>query len=140
MESPMRVVVYVCVTDIEGNPQQRHITLGNALCENIWSSRGFRAALLPTGYDHVHIPPDFDAAKPVKRWFIFDLNVRGELSADYVVSQVPHQVYLASRQGDKWAFIRRQQWVDSAKLRAKSFTWGGKLEQKVVAGMRDSLI
>ncbi|GAB1202902.1 hypothetical protein APSETT445_001526 [Aspergillus pseudonomiae] len=100
MESPMRVIISACVTDIGGNPQRRHNTLGSAFCEEVLN-REFHAPLQPTGYDHVHIPADFDSAKPVKRWFIFDLNVRGELGADEV-AQIPHQVYLASRQGDNW--------------------------------------
>ncbi|GMF67424.1 unnamed protein product [Aspergillus oryzae] len=100
MESPMRVIISACVTDIGGNPQRRHSTLGSAFCEEVLN-REFRASLQPTGYDHVHIPADFDSTKPVKRWFIFDLDVRAELGADEV-AQIPHQVYLASRQGDNW--------------------------------------
>ncbi|KAE8389271.1 hypothetical protein BDV23DRAFT_184673 [Aspergillus alliaceus] len=73
MESPMRVIISACVTDIGGNPQRRHNTLGSAFCEEVLH-REFRASLQPTGYDHVHIPADFDSVKPVKRWFIFDLN------------------------------------------------------------------
>ncbi|KAF5866614.1 hypothetical protein ETB97_010707 [Aspergillus alliaceus] len=92
MESPMRVIISACVTDIGGNPQRRHNTLGSAFCEEVLH-REFRASLQPTGYDHVHIPADFDSVKPVKRWFIFDLNVRGELEADEV-ARVPHSVYL----------------------------------------------
>ncbi|KAF7587766.1 hypothetical protein BBP40_006726 [Aspergillus hancockii] len=138
MEIPMRVIVSACVTDIAGPPQGRHNTLGKAFCEEVLN-REFLAPLQPTGYDHVHIPADFDTTKPVKRWFIFDLNVRGELDAAEV-AQIPHRVYLASRQGDKWTFIPRPQWVESAKLRASSYTWGGRLEQKIVAGMQNSLI
>lgn len=134
----MRVIISACVTDIGGNPQRRHNTLGSAFCEEVLH-REFRASLQPSGYDHVHIPADFDSVKPVKRWFIFDLNVRGELEADEV-ARVPHSVYLGSRQGDKWIFIPRPQWIESAKLRANSYTWGGRLEQKLVAGMKTSLL
>ncbi|KAB8076362.1 hypothetical protein BDV29DRAFT_170110, partial [Aspergillus leporis] len=137
METPMRVIISACVTDIGGHPQRRHNTLGTAFCEEVLN-REFFATLQPAGYDHVHIPADFDAVKPVKRWFVFDLNVRGELGAADV-AQIPHRVYLASRQGDKWTFIPRPQWVESAKLRANSYTWGGRLEQKIVAGMKNSV-
>lgn len=62
--------------------------------------RPFRSTLDPTGYDHVHIPADFDSEKPIKRWFILDWNVTQVLSRD-AVSEIPHQVYLASRQNGK---------------------------------------
>jgi methylsterol monooxygenase len=33
-------------------------------------------------------------------------------------------------------FIRRDKWTEKAKSRAASYTWGGNLEQKLVAEMR----
>ena len=62
--------------------------------------RPFRSELHPAGYDHVHIPADFDSEKPLKRWFILDANVTQRLSRD-AVSQIPHQVYLASQRKGK---------------------------------------
>lgn len=97
---PTRIAVYACVTDIDGCPQRRHVKLGEAFCRDILN-RAFNATLHPAGYDHIHIPPDFDSSNPLKRWFILDLDVTQPLSKEDVL-QLPHQVYLASHQGDKW--------------------------------------
>ncbi|KAI9368729.1 hypothetical protein BJX61DRAFT_202412 [Aspergillus egyptiacus] len=137
MAPSMRIFVCVSVADIPGNPQRRHITLGNAVCRDLLSWR-FRATPHPAVYDHVHIPADFDSASPVKRWFVFDLNVRERLSY-HDVTKLPHRVYLASRQGDEWMFIQRDNWTERAKSEAASFTWGGQLEQKLVCEMRKGL-
>ncbi|KAL2869444.1 uncharacterized protein BJX67DRAFT_379000 [Aspergillus lucknowensis] len=134
MAHPMRIVIYVCVADIPGNPQRRHITLGDAVCRDLLNRR-FHATLHPAVYDHVHVPADFDSALPLKRWFIIDLNVRETLSYSDV-TRIPHPVYLASRRGDEWMFIRRDKWTEKAKTRAASFPWGGHLEQKLVSEMR----
>jgi methylsterol monooxygenase len=101
MAQSTRIIIYVCVADIPGNPQRRHIALGDAVCRDLLN-RKFHAALHPAVYDHVHIPPDFDSVIPLKRWFIFDLNVRETLSYNDV-ARMPHLVYLASRQGDEWS-------------------------------------
>ena len=97
--SPARITIYARVTDIDGCPQRRHVTIGEDFCENILN-RAFRPQLHPAGYDHVHIPADFDSQKPIRRWFILDLNVVEPLYKDAVL-QLPHQVYLASRQSGK---------------------------------------
>ncbi|KAL3471209.1 hypothetical protein BJX99DRAFT_263488 [Aspergillus californicus] len=130
----MRIIIYVCVADIPGNPQRRHITLGDAVCADLLS-RKFYAALQPTVYDHVHIPADLDSPLPLKRWFVFDLNVQETLSYTDV-TRLPHRVYLASRQGDDWMFIKRDRYTEKAKSRAASYPWGGHLEQKLVSEMR----
>ncbi|KAL4923064.1 sterol desaturase family protein [Aspergillus undulatus] len=134
MAHPMRVIVRACVSDIPGNPQGRHIALGDAVCRDLLSRR-FHATLSPAVYDHVHIPGEFDSELPLKRWFIFDLNVKEPLSRNDV-TQLPHLVYRASRQGDEWIFISRDRWIETARSDASSFTWGGKAEQKLVSEMR----
>ncbi|KAL4915470.1 hypothetical protein BDW62DRAFT_124645 [Aspergillus aurantiobrunneus] len=134
MAHPMRIIVYVCVSDIPGHPQRRHIALGDAVCRDLLS-RKFHDAPRPAVYDHVHIPADFDSGLPLNRWFIFDLNVRESLSSTDV-KRIPHQVYLASRQGDEWVFIRRDRSTERAKSKAASFTWGGCSEQEFVSEMR----
>jgi methylsterol monooxygenase len=63
-------------------------------------NRPFSPTLHPAGYDHVHIPADFDSLKPLKRWFIVDLDVVQPLNQEDVL-QLPHQVYLASQQNGK---------------------------------------
>ena len=152
-DTPRRVMVYAHVTDIAGDPQRRHNVLGKLFCKQILG-RDFHVDLQPSCYDHVHIPADFDSDQPLKRWFIFDLGVKQQLTAE-AVAQIPHSVYMASYQngelyGDKSfyfrkstlmsfprIFIRRDNWVDSAMSRARSYTWGGRLEQKIVAEMRE---
>jgi methylsterol monooxygenase len=95
-----RVIIQAVVNSIPGNPQQRHNTLGDAFCGQILG-REFCAKLRPSGYDHVHIPGDFDSTEPLKRWFIFDLGVTGELNTE-MMSQIPVDIYLASYQHEKW--------------------------------------
>ncbi|EAU31844.1 predicted protein [Aspergillus terreus NIH2624] len=136
-DEPTRVIVYTCVTDIPGDPQRRHNTLGQALCKQVFG-REFHAELRPSSYDHVHIPADFDSDQPLKRWFIFDLNVKDQITVE-AVSQIPHAVYLASCQSGELIFIPRDVWAEKAKSRAKSYTWGGKMEQKMVDEMRERL-
>ncbi|TQB67560.1 hypothetical protein MPDQ_005267 [Monascus purpureus] len=133
-----RVIIKARVTDIDGEPQRRSNTLGEAFCKQVLG-REFHAQPQPTGYDHVHIPGEFDSAEPKERWFVFDLNVTGELSKEDV-AQIPHQVYLASRRGNTWEFIQRGSWVQKAKKGALRLTWGGKEEQKFVARMRNQMI
>lgn len=93
---PRRVIIWARVTDITGNPQWRHNTLGEEFCRQILG-REFRATLHPSCYDHVHIPPDFDSGNAVKRWFIFDLSVKERLTSE-ALAQVSYLVYLASCQ------------------------------------------
>ncbi|PKY01764.1 hypothetical protein P168DRAFT_241715 [Aspergillus campestris IBT 28561] len=134
-DPPRRVMVYARVTDIAGDPQRRHNSLGETFCKQILG-RDFHAELQPSFYDHVHIPADFDSDQPLKRWFIFDLGVKQQLTAE-AVAQMPHSVYMASRQNGELIFIRRDNWVDSAITRARSYIWGGRLEQRIVAEMRE---
>lgn len=95
-DTPERVIVYACVTNIPGEPQRRYSTLGRILCKQVFG-REFQSKLQPPRYDHVHIPGDFDSDQPVKRWFIFDLNVKQQLDTK-AVAQLPHSVFLASWQ------------------------------------------
>ncbi|KAL6234335.1 hypothetical protein BDW75DRAFT_241234 [Aspergillus navahoensis] len=135
MAHPMRVLVYARVSDIPGHPQARHIALGDLLTGDLLG-RKFHAIPRPPVYDHVHIPADFDSSQPLERWFIFDLNV-GESLSRSEVTRLPHLVYLASRQGDQWLFIRRDTSLEKAKTKAASFTWGGRSEQKLVSELKD---
>lgn len=52
-------------------------------------------------HDSEHILPRFDSDNAVKAWFIIDFNVKCSLSKEEVLA-LPHEVYLASRQGDSW--------------------------------------
>jgi methylsterol monooxygenase len=45
-------------------------------------------------------PADFDSPKPIKRWFILDVDVAQPLKKEDVL-QPPHQVYLATQQNGK---------------------------------------
>lgn len=95
-----RVVLYVCVTDLPGCPQDRHNFLGRLFCDQILK-RGFNNTIQRLSYDYMHMPPNFDTDKPVRKWFICDLNVNCPLSKKEVLS-LPHAVYYVSRQTDKW--------------------------------------
>ncbi|KAJ5936389.1 hypothetical protein N7454_005024 [Penicillium verhagenii] len=131
-----RVAIYATVTDIEGCPQQRHIQIGEQFCKYI--NREFHPLLDPVLYDHVHIPADFDSPKPLRRWFILDLNVTQALD-NKDVRKLPHQVYLATQRDDKLDFILRDQWVEKAKERALTYIWGGRQEQDIVENMRKGI-
>lgn len=96
---PTRIIIYACVTDIDGCPQRRHVKIGEDFCAAMFN-RAFNPTLHPAGYDHIHIPADFDSQKPLKRWFILDLDVVKQLGKEDVL-QLPHQVYLASQQNGK---------------------------------------
>ena len=90
---PIHVIMWVCVTDIPDGPQRRHNTLGDAFCREVLN-QDFNKQLQASGYDHVYIPVDFDSNLSLKRWFIFDLNVKEELNEKDVL-QILHLVYLA---------------------------------------------
>ena len=96
---PRRVIVHVCVTNVPGDPQRRHNTLGEILCKQVLG-REFHAKLQPPCYDHVHIPADIDSDQPLKRWFIFDITVKQQFDTK-AVTQLPHSVFLASWQNGK---------------------------------------
>lgn len=94
--APARVCIYVKVTDIPGNPLRRTTTVGEEFCNQILG-RPFQNQLSLLGYDQDHIPANFDSPNPVSVWFVYDLNVTGELSKEQM-DDIPHYVYLASTQ------------------------------------------
>jgi len=95
-----RVLLHVCVTDIPGPTQKRFHTLGNDFSQYQFK-RNIQDEPSSLGYDHPHIPGDFDSDKPLKRWFIYDFNVKGPLTKEQTLA-LPHEVYLASRQDEDW--------------------------------------
>jgi hypothetical protein len=97
---PSRILIYVKVTDIQGDRLKRPIQLGSDFCHQVLS-RPFRDQINPDGYDAVHIPGGFDSDQDVRRYFAFDLGVNGPKSQTEMAG-VPHYVFLASRQGDGW--------------------------------------
>lgn len=97
---PRRVLLRVSVTDIPGCKQKRFHTLGNDF--SLYQlKRPIRDKPSLLGYDHPHIPGEFDSEQPLKRWFIYDFNVEGPLTEEQTLA-LPHDVYLASRQGQNW--------------------------------------
>lgn len=100
-----RVLLRVCVTDIPGCNQKRFHALGNDFCQ-YHLGRNIRDRPSLSGYDHPHIPGDFDSDKPLKRWFVYDFNVKGPLTKEQTLV-LPHDVYIASRQGDDWYIFSR---------------------------------
>ena len=102
--NPARVILQICVTDLPGCPQNRHNTLADIFCRQVLNRRCCYELQLPA-YDYMHIPPHFDTDKPVRRWFVLDLNVQSRLSRDEVLS-LPHAVYSVSWQENRW-YINR---------------------------------
>lgn len=100
MDNQTRVIIRVCVTDIPGDPLKRPWTLGRLFCDNVLQ-RHFQPSITSSGFDSLHIPPDFDSSQPIRRWFIYDLDVIRELKREELL-QIPHLVYLATLQHDKW--------------------------------------
>ncbi|KIW05860.1 uncharacterized protein PV09_03063 [Verruconis gallopava] len=133
-----RVVLQVCVTDLPGSPQNRHNVLGNAFCKQILK-RDFNSQIQAPSYDFMHIPPNFDTEKPVRRWFICDLNVNRRLNKEQVL-ELPHSVYSVSRRNNEWNFIPRNHYVEKAKEYCATYYWGGRQEQDMADTLRVSQI
>ncbi|KAF2021973.1 hypothetical protein BU24DRAFT_417617 [Aaosphaeria arxii CBS 175.79] len=129
-DSPCRVAIHVKVTDIEGDPLARHLTLGQAFCTSVLS-RDFHNQIQPDGYDAVHKPARFDSDEDISLNFLYDLGVKGRLSQDEVL-KIPHSVYLASREQGNWNFIPKPRPIGQVKLRARKYPWGGRLEQDML--------
>jgi hypothetical protein len=99
----MRVIIRVSVTDIPGKPLRRHTTLGEIFCNQILH-RSFNSQPNPSCYDGMHIPEGVDSVLPVKRWFIYDINVRGPLDREQLLD-IPHQVFLACKGGGEELYV-----------------------------------
>jgi hypothetical protein len=99
-----RVLLRVRVTDIPGPNQKRFYTLGNDFSQHQFE-RMIQDKPSLSGYDHPHIPGDFDSDEPLKRWFIYDFNVEGPLTKEQTLA-LPHEVYVASRQGEHWYLLQ----------------------------------
>jgi hypothetical protein len=97
---PKQVLIYMCVINVPDNPQACQSTLGKAFCSTVLQEDFWPQPEL-SGYNHIHIPPDFDSSQPLKRWFILDLN-RVERPDKIQVSQIPYKVYFASYQQYGW--------------------------------------
>src|ERR1700712_670394 len=97
---PMRIILRTRVTDIPGEALKRPYTLGHAFCKKIMN-RPLNPTVSISGYDGMYIPHSFDSAVPLKRWFIFDLNVTGILSKKEI-KDIPHYVYQVSVIDGQW--------------------------------------
>lgn len=95
----MRVVIWVVVTDIPGEPLRRHTTLGEDFCQQTLY-RQFRAQPGDV-HDGVSVPDGFEKEEAVKRWFVYDLDVTESLDQSQLM-EIPHQVYIASRKDNEW--------------------------------------
>jgi hypothetical protein len=96
-----RIIIRVRVTDIPGDLCRRPFTLGEILCTEILG-RSFNTKPSASKFDSVHIPPGFDSDQPVKRWFIYDLNIACRLEEKELLARIPHYVYQASLVDNKW--------------------------------------
>lgn len=97
----MRVIIRVCVTDIPGNPLARFLTLGDIFCKQYFH-RPLNSIPNTKVYDGMVILDGFDSGKPVNRWFIYDINVKGPRSRQELVAEVPHRVFLARNDKGTW--------------------------------------
>jgi hypothetical protein len=95
----MRVVIWVVVTDIPGEPLRRHTTLGEDFCQQTLH-RQFRAQPGDV-HDGVSVPDGFEKGEAVKRWFVYDLDVTKSLDQSQLM-EILHQVYIASRKDNEW--------------------------------------
>jgi len=136
-EDEVRIIIRVRVTDIPGDRYRRDVTLGE-LCSESGLFRPIKHQITPDGYDHVVIPPGFDSEKPVGRWFIYDLNVKGPKTREELLA-IPHKVYLACKNKDDWVFVPRDTWLNAAKNYCTTYTWGGRVEQEWLAKIKDGL-
>jgi len=98
--SQTRVIIRACVKDIPGDVLRRPITLGELFCTKIFN-RKLNTRIQSSGFDAVHIPQGFDSEEPVRRWFIYDLNVVTELGEEELLG-IPHFVYQAHLVNDEW--------------------------------------
>ena len=97
---PTRIIIRACVTDVPGDPLRRATTLGEIFAGQVLG-RPLRRLPHVTEYDGVHFLPDYSSEQPVRRWFMYDLNVRCRLSKDELLA-IPYRVYLASLIDDRW--------------------------------------
>jgi hypothetical protein len=95
----MRVIIRACVTDIPGEPRGRYTALGNMFCIQ-FLGRPLNARPNPSCYGGVYMLDGFDSDKPVKRWFIYDINVKCPYTQEKLPLNVTHKVFLASKQTD----------------------------------------
>jgi len=133
----IRIIIRVQVNNLPGDPNRRHLTIGELFSEKVLF-RPIDYTIRPDGYDNVVIPPGFDSDKPVNRWFIIDLNVKGPKTRAELLD-TPHKVYLACKNDDNWTFVPRDIWIESAKKQCDNFTWGGKVEQGWLAQAKNEL-
>lgn len=99
-EAEIRVIIHARVNDIPGEKGRRYLTLAEIFSTKVLG-RPFRREIKPEGYDGSIIPPDFDSEKPLKRWFIYDLNVKGTKTKPEL-AVTPHKVYLACLRDGDW--------------------------------------
>ena len=95
-----RIIIKACVTDIPGDVLSRPITLGELFCTKILN-RKLDTCIHVSGFDAVHIPGGFDSETPLKRWFIYDLNVVEELGKDELLT-ITHSIYQAHLVNNEW--------------------------------------
>ncbi|KAH8595096.1 hypothetical protein B0O99DRAFT_672303 [Bisporella sp. PMI_857] len=121
-DDPLRVIIRACVTDIPGNKFARSTRLAQDFSEQV-RNRPFHNNLQAECHDSEHVLPGFDSDNPVNAWFIIDFNVKCSLSKEEVLA-LPHEVYLASRQGNSWVFTLRRGWIDKARNYCSMYKWG----------------
>lgn len=96
--SPRRAIISARVTDILGEPCQRPTSLGDFFCRQVLG-RDLLLDIDIAGFDTIHVPSGFDSNRPVRKWFMYDLNVTGEILDP---TSIPYEVYLARLSDGTW--------------------------------------
>lgn len=91
-EAPQRFIIKVSVQNIPGGLSARPFSLQEIFSEKVLG-RSPRLEVCADGFDVVHIPPDFDTERDVRRWFIVDTGVSGNIPRDDI-HKIPLKAYL----------------------------------------------
>ncbi|QDS68495.1 hypothetical protein FKW77_010862 [Venturia effusa] len=127
-----RTIIKACVTDIPGDVLKRPFTLGELFCSKILN-RQLNTRIPKADFDAVHIPGGYDSPDPLRRWFIYDLNVVEEMGKDKTWNDTAFRLPSPCRPG---VFNEREIWADAARNYCAMFTWGGRTEQEMARKLR----
>ena len=85
----LRVIIRIPLKYIPGEVLRRPFTLGQLFCK----AHLGRDLDEKCRRDHLTIPPGFDSDKDIKRWFIFDFNVKEFIGREDLRRTVRHECY-----------------------------------------------
>jgi hypothetical protein len=107
----LRVIIRIPLKYIPGEIRARPFMLGRLFCKTRLG-RDFDEVCRR---DHSTIPPGFDSEEDVKRWFLFDFNVKEVVKRENLRQTVRHECYLGCmRDGELWVPCGGESRSDSA--------------------------